>query len=481
MLSRRTFIIIIVAIALLASITAPPKSLTIKLLHSRFTSPYNTDWNGTSMFYESLVHAGYNVRILNNVYELVRTPANKILYIIIAPERKFNNEEVEIIRRTLDAKKLSIIIADENYGTANSIITPLFKARLAPVYILDINLNPIQTVLWELNGSTFNIRLNEASTFDKLGKLTPSLYSRPDSILLSLINNTILNIPPRPYPIVCFWASGDDFAIVISDSSLFINLYYNNTKLSDNAKFTQFLVDLATDGDKGYTVFIDNAHYNVIDLNNPIGSILKGFKMPIPPLGLICGIILSNLIKTVDYTFRRLLLSDNMFRMISLITFIVVIYYILSKRTGKAENDEAFYEFEEVLAIVETDIKRKLASPKAIKKEDYKFALASLYDVLRELFLRHTSMDISSLKSEDVEKLKSILNDDLQLALKTFGKLRKIKLNVEEGKFIFPPIIFWRRTFNNIVLASERIVKKFGASIVGEEGIKGVEYKLRRK
>ena len=69
----------------------------------------------------------------------------------------------------------------------------------------------------------------------------------------------------------------------------------------------------------------------------------------------------------------------------------------------------------------------------------------------------------------------------MQIALKTFGKLRKIKLNVEEGKFIFPPIIFWRRTFNNIVLASERIVKKFGASIVGEEGIKGVEYKLRRK
>jgi len=484
LISKRTFLITLAFIALLAAIGAPAKKITLSIIYNTYTSPYNMGWNGTSIYVSKLIELGYNVKIVNSRSELKEYTGSKVLYIAIAPEEPYTSDDILILREMMRNGALRMIYADENHKTANTILYPLFKARIAKGYLSYPN-DPSRPIIGYnvkftfMDGKRYSIRLNIASAIEEPGELNPTCYVK---LPIALEGHVITR--DDGWPLMGYWSLGDDKAFIIADSSLFINMYFEYPELSDNDEFIISLSISLTENDTSYTILIDNYHYNVHKRINELSEqVLSRFTLPLLPIGLIVGFIMARIFNMVDESFLTMILFNNVFKILILVAVMLILYSYISKRLGTSGFDEKVYTYEEIYVLGETSIKSRLLKVSPISKKEFKLALSTLYEVLNDLIYKYVGVRLADVKKESLEykKLKAIIGDDLDRYWSSIVKLRRIYENVKYGKTLFPPIVMWRKTFNKLINVCEVIVERFGASIIDKEGLRGVEYKLRKR
>jgi len=516
MMKKRTFTILLVLVAFIASIYSPMKVLPIKLPISSPSSPYNTAWNGTSEFYNALLYEGYEVYVIESLDQLNKyiQGNDKVLFIVIAPDKPYTIDDLETIRHTLErVDKFSFLIADENI-TSNNLLENFFGLAITGILVVDEKshfgrLYP--QIVCRLNGTTYKLLLNIASYIAILEEYWGPWV--PSKGLLKILGSL------RDKPIVVYVAFENYEGIVISDSSIFINQFFNKeylkeslrgiilreihaftyfhptlsgeevSKLEDevierlvkreinNREFALAVVKFLTHGDKSYKVIIDASHYKEVNLSTIL-------NVPIPPIGLLLAMLLTMGLKAVDAAYMALI--ENLPFIIKIIALVLVIflaYTVLKRLGGRIGFDESIHKHIEANVLIEVELPgRRIYDVKKLSKKDAIELLSSLYTILRKIALKELNIDISEAEKGDVQKrLRAILKDKTEKALKTIMKLRKIhELHIGKRKFIWPPILFWKRTLSKLILNSEMILEAMGATITGKPGVKGVEYRLRK-
>jgi len=476
MIGKKAFTALLILAAFVASIYAPIKILPIKFSARTSTSPFNTGWNGTSEFYNTLISEGYDVYTLNSMDDLDHLIATNdtVLYLVIAPDIPFSFTDVDKLLSILNrASHVSFLIADENV-TSNALLSRLFHSSISGLILRDPKSpygleHPI--VECELNGTVYTLVLNVASYI----------------LLHSSREQTKVLCKYDDKPIVAYFELEKYHGIVVSDSSIFINQFFEEEYLNksipkrytpiDNSRFALALVRLLTHNSTNYKIIIDCAHYKTIDLNSLIG-------LPIPPIGLILSLFLVAIIRFLDALYLTFLeYLTVIMRILALFIVTFFVYSILKRAGGRVGFDEGIYRHRETKVIYEVELPgRRVYDIKYLSKKDAIELLASLYTILCRVALRELKIDLSRIDEPPVqERFRLIFKDKSDKALKTILTLRKVyEYHSGKRRFIWPPILFWKRTLSKLILNSEMILEVMGATIVGKPGVKGVEYRLRK-
>ena len=482
MISKKTFAILLVLVAFIASIYAPLKILPIKIpIYYYSSSPYNTLWNGTSEFYNMLKEEGYEVYLLNSMSDINRLVKvnDSFLYIVIAPDRPFTLDDIKLLKEAIQrAYHASFLIADENI-TSNSLLMTLFHAMISGLVIKDPNspYGPLFPVVkCKINDTEYTLVLNIASYITLIPR-HPGFEEEFFRFLCTYEGK----------PIVVYYMGEDYEGIIISDSSIFINQFFKEEYLNESVpkRFTsienkQFAIDIVkvlTHGDKEYKIIIDCLHYKALGIETLLG-------LPIPPIGLIISMFLTMMVKALDSMYLSLLSQlPLIMKFIALLLILFLAYIILKKLGGKHGFDEGIYRRIETSILLETELpSRRMYNVRYLTKKDIIETLASLYEILRKIALKELNLDFMKIDEENVlKRFRLIFKEKSDRALRAIRKLRKIyEYHIGKRKFIWPPIIFWRRTLSKLVLDSEMILETMGATIMGKPGVKGVEYRLRK-
>lgn len=476
MISRKTFTLILIFIAFIASIYAPFKILSLPVTLNISTSPYNTLWNGTSEFYNTLIDRGYKVYMVTSLNDIDRIITNNdsIVYIVIAPDKPFTPIEVEkLIEIASRAKRVSFLIADESV-TSNTLLNRLFNLSIPGIVLRD-PLSPYgplyPVVKCSINGTTYTLLLNIASYID--------IHNVSGGFEILCRFNS------KPVIIYCTrdWYDG----VILSDSSIFINQFFNEKYLNesipsrytpiDNKRFALDIVELLTRGDRDCKILIDCYHYRVLDINSLM-------NLPIPPIGLILSLLATMVIRFLDTLYLSLLGELPLTIKIPILLAILLLSYSLLRRVGGiCGYDEGIYRHSRVSVLCEVELpEKRIYNVKHLSKRDTIELLASLYTILCKVASKELSIDFTRVDDGKVrDRIRLIFGKDSVRVLKTLYTLRKIyEYHTGKRRIIWPPIVFWRRTLSKLILNSEMILKVMGTTILGKSGVKGVEYKLRK-
>ena len=273
---------------------------------------------------------------------------------------------------------------------------------------------------------------------------------------------------------------------VISDGSLFINQVLRSNQTRYNYK--EFVKDLVTSmapNPRSTIVFIDASKYELKPLTELKYSPETVVKDPKKLLALI-GLLLhpytwfpwfANLARSLESKALKLLASDE--GLLALITIVASLLAsgLLSRLIGvKGEvisRDEALTGTSEVDIVIDTELRRSIASGRRVKlgKRDF----ISLYKLVDEA-LRKTIG--SGLDDKDVaRKIANIANLDEHRVVKYVERMNKLKIKVERGALL-PIVLSWNATLHKLIEESNRMLEKLGVSLIES---RGVEYVIRRK
>jgi len=114
----------------------------------------------------------------------------------------------------------------------------------------------------------------------------------------------------------------------------------------------------------------------------------------------------------------------------------------------------------------------------------YPATLTQLYYVLNELMKREYGVSIDNLGGESGNLvMKRIGLENFQRLKVVLKDLRRIRDKAEgRRRFLFPPILFWRKKFSSIVKDTDQVLKSMGTYLMDtEDQVKGIEYRLRKR
>ena len=479
MLSSKAFIAILILIAFVAAIYAPPKSLPIRLIYTSVTSPYNTAWNGTSAFYEELQSAGYRVFILNNLSLIDQIGSDKILLLIIAPERRLNENDISLLLRIMKTKTLKLVVADES--TNSNYFLSKFGYQISGELLKDPSspyglLHPI--IRAKLGTSEYRLLLDRSSFL--VG------FPRDNWIDLKDCKAELDN-----KPVFKVLIKNDDVIAILSDSSIFINLFFKEELLKQaisegsieniqNKQFALDLVDYLTNNDKSHVIVFDNSHYFVE--RDPTKYIEMLIRLPLPPIGLLASLFAVQWLTWFDTYLRSMILQNSIVRVVTLLIVAGITYYLLKRSFKKAGDDEAIPSRTEIEVLLETPIRKRLEKPEKLSKREKMQVIHQLYTVINDVMKRYANIDLEKVSevAKDTSKFKSLMDGDYKTALKIIKRMRVISERFRGKRIIiWPPVYSWNSEMKRIIYGSEVIVGKLGMTIIGKEGMKGIEYKAR--
>ena len=206
--------------------------------------------------------------------------------------------------------------------------------------------------------------------------------------------------------------------------------------------------------------------------------------LPIPPIGLLLSLLLTMSLRLIDTMYLTLLESlPVVIRVIALILVALFAYSILRRLGGPYGFDERVYRHIETNVIYEVELPtRRIYDIKKLSKRDIIELLAGLYTILCRIGLREFNIDFSKIEEKEIqERVNRVFKGKSDRVFETIRKLKKIyEYHSGKRRFLWPPIIFWRRTLSKLILDSEMILETMGATIIGKPGVKGVEYRLRK-
>lgn len=476
MISRKTFTLLLIFIAFIASIYAPFKILSLPITLHVSTSPYNTLWNGTSEFYSTLVDRGYKVYMVTSLNDIdkIITGNDSIVYIVIAPDKPFTLKEAEkLVKIASKARRVSFLVADESI-TSNTLLNRLFNVSISGIVLRDplSPYGPLHPVVkCSINDTTYTLLLNIAS-YININDVNGEF-----EILCRFNGKPVIIYATRD------WYDG----VVLSDSSIFINQFFNERYLNesipsrytpiDNKRFALDVVELLTHGSRDCKILIDCYHYKVLNVNNLV-------NLPIPPIGLVLSLLATMAIRFLDTLYLSLLEELPLaIKIPILLTILLLSYFILRRVGGVFGYDESIYRYSRVSVLYEVELpERRIYDIKRLSKRDAIELLASLYTVICRVASKELNVDFTRIDDDRIKsKIKLIFGKDTIRILKTLYTLRKIyEYHTGRRRIIWPPIIFWRRTLSKLILNSEMILEVMGTTILGKSGVKGVEYKLRK-
>lgn len=231
-------------------------------------SPYNNRLFGTTELVSLIRSHGYDVVIVNSVYELADISGKHVVLILVAPDIPYTPSELDFLRKYSHEKKLSLLIADE-IGIMNNITEKLLGIRVYGELIRDTGLIGSG---WEdfvkgrcrVGNSLYNVLFSRASTVVTEGAGAKLLCIGLGRIWADLDWDMIRD-PGEPYidnPVIGVYGYYDGGKyVVIADSSIFTNYMIDGYRgIPSTKNFVLGVIEWLADG--GNTVFvIDNSRY----------------------------------------------------------------------------------------------------------------------------------------------------------------------------------------------------------------------------
>ncbi len=244
------FILGLIIVALISALSSPGKIVEIQYaLHAGMPSIFNPKWNGTSYMGDILSKAGYNIVESYSIVDsmvLARTHSpDRIIYVYIAPSTPLTQQDYELISELMQDYELSLIVADEA-NTSNSLLGK-YGISISGAIIRTTYGSPYPVAIFDFSGTRNVVLLNYASSIG---------YSANTVVIGRTLSGQVVGVAKR--------VGDDDMVLVVSDSSLFINLML--LKSSNYMNYTELVLNIfkyaSMDAEPEKTlVILDESHY----------------------------------------------------------------------------------------------------------------------------------------------------------------------------------------------------------------------------
>lgn len=425
-------------------------------------SPFNSGSLGTSKLAQLLTSEGYNVVPVTDWNRMMNflnaQQCNEILIIIISPELPYNNSELLSIKNIIKScDNVSFIIADEG-PYSNQILNMLNSGTqiISSERILEPAGDPYPYAeLKTPSNHIYYLRLDKAA---------------PLQINSGEVMGTAEKLPVASYQII-----NKSKIYVIGDGSIFLNQVLN---LPENASlpYRNFALQLVGDlANKQSIILIEASKY--ISTSNPQQIILNnGLNILNNPELLL--LLLSRIIHprfwapplfNIINSYIKNLASSTPMKIFIALLLVFLGYWFVSRYIGKLEYDLKLEDTSEVDIIVDTQIRRALLSKKVkVNKSDF----IALYEVMDQVIMKTVGVRISE---PDVIKILTAYGIEEKMAKKYVNDMNRLYIKITKKKFR-PIIISWNKKITEMIKMSEKVLNKFGSTLIGE---KGVEYKIR--
>jgi len=323
------FVLLLVIVALTASFSQGLRRVEIITpFYISTTSPFNTDWNGTSIIASVLAERGFHI-IQCNSYDELKFIASlyrpkKIIYMYIAPMQPLTEADVNEMLNLMREYSLTIIIADE-MNTSNNFLKA-FNITIPGDILLSEFGTPFPIAEFTLNiGSrvkTHTLLLNYASwiKFKNYGTI---------NVIGKCLDGRITAISKK--------VNDNDMIIVLSDSSIFINLMQRlSTKNVNYTAFILDLIDYASTGSNPEDVMVafDLVHQEIMEPTEAIKHVEKAEVLFHP---IMVFIAISMLFKSLEKIILGLILIDPLKIILVLIITPVLTTIIIKYKVGKTK------------------------------------------------------------------------------------------------------------------------------------------------
>lgn len=498
-------IVALVAIIFSPSVIGIPKNAGTTVRST--TSPLDTSKDGTSLFFKSLKRAGYNVVLTNSSTDLDREldkPGPAALFLLGAdiivsgkesgdPLRPNN---LDILRQRYEKGTMSFLIAEGNQ-TNNTTLLQMFDVSVSGAAIVDPRSSYQNTKVFMVNATIGSenvpVVLDVASpitflhrTFVLINDTNYQIYpnsSLTQSGATSSASFDTSNYTIGPRNVFATGRSLNSRAALISDSAPFTNFAYNSTSGIPNSnstvgetenRFTSKLVDWVMGSDTSIRIIYDNSHYASKNL------IAGG------TVGLRVGPLFARLVEQyISYTGS---LYDNFVSDLGPYLGAFFGLFLASAMYGSLTRwyaSEARGRDDQPVPSVEKSIVAQ--SPGRLDflrttrdKGFYVARLGQLYITLGDLLERELGTPVGTITQEQLSPRIGL--EEALHAKEMLGRLSKIhEYALGERRFLFPPVLRWKRSTRKRFEEVEDFLNKLGLTIAGEGDARStLEYRLRR-
>lgn len=499
-----TLMIVALAIASLITVVerGPPK-LGIPV----GASPLNTGKLGTNRMLSIIKEKFNDVRVVRDWNTIIETVSScdKVLIIIVSPEKSFTNNELNSIDSiTRKCNVILFLIADET-GNSNVLLERMgFNLRIDGRLILHVVNTTTNSATWLLKNVSIGVSPFVEALFRYPNGYTDKLYLDKASFIsirYGGINTSILGVAVNQVMvaqpastevegayvyhylgraiIAAFEESSKYRVLVISDGSIF-----TNQVLSDRVwglRYERLLresLDLLTNDTSGVLVLVDSTKYNYYDyvdftsnpalLNyvDPLTLSLYAVFRLIHPASWFTP--LMSFVNDLTST----LLNSLGFPILACLTFILgsVLAIQLMRSTPELTKDKAVEEVRSKEFIALSSLADEAVSGRIeLGKQDF----IRLYEIVDEIFKNSVGVSLSSREVVNIlvsrgvnpKKARSFWTS----MNRTYSKAKK--------RFGFPPVVMWGRKVRRSIIECEEILNILGTSLLKDLGF---EYLLAR-
>ena len=319
------FLFALIVILFVSSISQGLRKVeVISPFYAGTTSPFNTEWNGTSIIASKLMKVGYTITQCRSYDELsfitgIYRP-RRIIYLSMAPSKPMTSHDFNEIKKLMEQYSLSIIIADE-MTTSNDFLKE-FNIEITGKLLLSELGTPFPIsefiVRKRIGTSYYTLLLNYASWIIARDK-NIEIVGRCTDGKITALSKVI----------------GDDMILVLSDSSIFINLMQElSTSTVNYTSFALDLIEYACMNAKPEDTIIvfDLIHQETPDIKEALKHVKK-VEVLLHPVMILAAI--TSLVYSLERMTITFIVSDPIRLALFLTSLLTVIVAILTLRYTK--------------------------------------------------------------------------------------------------------------------------------------------------
>ena len=262
------FLLALIVILFVSSISQGLRKVeVISPFYAGTASPFNTEWNGTSTIASKLMKIGYTITQCRSYDELsfiigIYRP-KRIIYLCMAPSKPMTLHDFNEIKKLMEQYSLSIIVADE-MTTSNEFLKE-FNIEITGKLLLSELGTPFPIsefiIRKRMSVSYYALLLNYASWIVARDKNIEIIGKCSDGKIVALSK-----------------VMDDDMILVLSDSSIFINLMQELSTSTVN--YTSFVLDLIEYAcmnakPKDTIIVFDLIHQEIPDIKEALKHVKK--------------------------------------------------------------------------------------------------------------------------------------------------------------------------------------------------------------
>ncbi len=431
------------------------------------------------------LRSNYRVVIVNSTEALLAqmNGTGNMTYLMIGPDKGhgLSSGEARVISNRYLNGTLSLLMAEGN-STNNSFLSYLFHIKVPGDVIRDLTSpfldDRVFTAPVGLGQDNLTAVFDIASPIilQNQSGVIPFAQSSPNSTEISNDPSVRANETRGQRTVAVSNVMHGSRAIIVSDSAPFSTAY--NVKIPrfgvDEEAFVKSMMNWLTVSDKNTTIVLDNIHYRTLAINVP-GSANSSL-----PIGRLFAAALSYWISSTNSIYSGLIKSTGVFAILIVLLTTWSIYGVLvNKYSGenRGKDDKPLPRIERnILA----ESREKVNFRATIRTSGfYASTLQQLNGVLGQVLTREFDLDTSSIT---VDRLVPSLGEkQAREAVRIFTRLANIAEH-EEGKrrFLFPPIIRWKRTTKVLTGEVEEILNALGLTMLVATDKKQLNFMLRR-